>query len=223
MKTPFCNLHTHQAAGENHIEIINKNFGENINENELFSLGIHPLKANEKESFDKEISEIEEKLAYKNFLAIGEIGIDRRNLESLDKQIAIFKKIHVLSEKFEKPIIIHCVRAWSDLLAIRKNLKTHRTWIFHGFNGNITVAQQLINSECYLSFGKNLLYNRKLQETFQQIPSEYLFLETDDSPISIEDIYKKAAFLKKESVENLKKTIHNNFFKIFGNQWKTIG
>lgn len=222
MKIPFYNLHTHRASGK-HIEIINKDFGENINENELFSLGIHPLSIDEKKSFEKEIGEIKEKLTCKNFLAIGEIGIDRRNLQSLDKQITIFKQIHLLSEKFEKPVIIHCVRAWSDLLAIRKNLKAQSVWIFHSFNGNAIVAQQLINSECYLSFGKALLYNNKLQETFRKISLNYLFLETDDSPVSIEEIYEKAAFLKKESVENLKKTIHNNFFKIFGNQWKTIG
>lgn len=223
MKIPFYNLHTHQPTGNKYVEILNKNFGENIKENELFSLGIHPLSVDKKENFEKEILEIEEKLPYKNCLAIGEIGIDRRNLQSIDKQIVIFEKIHFLSEKFEKPIIIHCVRAWSDLLAIRKKLKTHKTWIFHSFNGNITVAQQLMKNNCYLSFGKALLYSEKLQETFQQIPSNYLFLETDNSPIGIEEIYKKAAFLKRKSIEELKKNIHNNFLKIFGNQWKIIG
>lgn len=219
---PFCNIHTHKFLSNNNIQIVNRHLQDSINENEFFSLGIHPM-ALLNTNVDADICKIKEKLQHKNLIAIGEVGIDRRCKKTIEKQIDVFERINNLAISKNKPVIVHCVRAWSDLMHIRKLLNISNIWIFHGFNANYIIAKTLIENGCYLSFGDALIYNKKLQQTFKQIPLEYVFLETDDANVDIEKIYEKAMSIKKITLEELKKIIYNNFVKVFGNIWKPIG
>jgi TatD DNase family protein len=79
---------------------------------------------------------IEEKLKDENCFALGECGLDKITASDFELQKVVFKKQIQLSEKHQKPLIIHCVKAHQELIEIKKELKPKQVWIFHGFNTN---------------------------------------------------------------------------------------
>ncbi|MDA3891139.1 MAG: TatD family hydrolase [Salinivirgaceae bacterium] len=213
----FVNIHTHKIE-ENKWAILNAKWQKPIAEYSFCSIGIHPWDIGNSE-IKTALQSIEQcVIDDKKVIAIGEIGIDRAIVTSVEEQMDVFyKQIH-LSEKYKLPAIIHCVKAYSDMLGLRKGNDFKMPWIFHGFSGNVTIAKQLINKGCYLSFGEKLLTNNKVQETLLTIPLQNLFFETDDSDEKIENIYKKAAELRHICIEKLKEEIYYNFKKVFGTE-----
>jgi TatD DNase family protein len=128
-----------------------------------------------------------------------------------------------LSEKLKLPVIIHCVRAWTELLQIHATVKPMQPWIVHGFNQNLKIACQLLQKKIFLSFGKALLnQNSNASVVLPLIPSESLFLETDDSDYTILEIYERAAELANISFEKLSMRIQYNFNEIFNPTTKTL-
>lgn len=105
-----------------------------------------------KAKIDADLKIIEEKLQNQNCLAIGECGLDKRIEMPLEPQISVFEKQLALAEKFGKPVVIHCVAAFQEVIEIKKRLNVKVPMIIHGFSKNIQVADQLINAGFYLSF-----------------------------------------------------------------------
>lgn len=212
---PFINIHTHKAVvGE--YAIVNKSAYDSIPEANYLSFGIHPWDIR-RTDVELHLAILEQHCFDKEILAVGETGIDKAIQTSLEIQQIVFENLIKIAKDYELPVIIHCVKAWSEILFIRKSGKFINPWIFHGYNGNLQTAQQIIKSGCYLSFGKALLNNQKLQEIFIRLPKDIIFLETDDSELNIEEIYKKAAEISGISLEKLKEIIFNNFNKVFKN------
>ena len=108
------------------------------------------------------------------------------------------------------PLIIHCVKAMDELLAVRKKLNPAQPWIWHGFRGKPQQAGQLIKNGIYLSFGAH--YS---EETVKGVPVGRLFLETDDSPVDIEEVLKQVAKARSTDVEELRQAIRENIQKVF--------
>lgn len=185
--------------------------------NSLFSSGLHPWKIKE--------GQIEEKLDHLNTLAkkqqiaaIGECGLDKAIDTPFEIQQQIFEKQIELAEKFKLPLITHCVRAYSEILALRKK-HPEGCWIIHGFDGNEVLAKQLINKAIHLSVGAALFNPKsKISHSIQHIPTSWLFFETDDQhTYSIQEIYKQAAILLGLNSEDLKAEIFRNFAASFSN------
>ena len=135
---------------------------------------------------------------------------------SLQKQI--FKAHITLSENIKKPLIIHCVKSFSEVIAIKKEMRPQQLWVLHGFRKNITIANELIKNNIKLSFGKALLEDEKLQNILATLSIENFFffstfLETDDADICIQKIYQKASEIKGISVEDLNLLLSQNFSK----------
>jgi TatD DNase family protein len=212
----YIDIHTHNQNRSENLVLYNLYRIETIDIKNV-TFGIHPWSLSENTldaDFDRLLLYCEKRL----IVAVGEIGIDRAVDIPLEKQIYWFKKQLELAENCRLPLIIHCVRAWSDLLEIRKKCNSQTPWIFHGFNGGIKTAQQLIHKGCYLSFGHHLLKNIKIQEIFKSLPIEYLFLETDNSDEKIEAIYEKAAYLRGITISDLKMHVEKNFATVFKGQ-----
>ena len=144
----------------------------------------------------------------KNVWAIGEIGIDRSINTPISTQIQYFETQLNVARALQKPVIIHAVRSVSDLMPYLKKSKV--PFVFHGFNGNIQQANELLKYSAKLSFGK-VLFDDKMAEVFKQLPMDAFFLETDHSSVSIETIYQTAAQLKGLSVDELKSAVFNTF------------
>ena len=54
-----------------------------------------------------------------------------------------------------------------------------------------------------------------VEKSLIEVPNNKLFLETDESDVSIVDIYKKVAEIKRVSVDELQHIIYNNFKRVF--------
>jgi TatD DNase family protein len=144
-----------------------------------------------------------------NVLAIGEIGIDRSITIPINTQLSYFDAQLNVARALQKPVIIHAVRSYSDLMPFLK--KTKVPFIFHQFQGNEQQAKELLKYNARLSFGKNL-FEPKTEHTFTNIPVEHVFLETDTTHhLHIADIYRKAAELKALHIDELKSIVFHNF------------
>jgi len=149
-------------------------------------------------------------------IALGEIGLDKACNVEYSIQIEVFKKQLTIAETHHTPVIIHNVRATSEILAIQKRIKHPAPFIFHGFRGKFTKAEIILDAGNYLSFGAALLTNDDATaDSLRRTPTTQLFLETDDASVSIASIYSKAAEIKGISTEQLVSEISNNFASLF--------
>ena len=209
------NLHTHNfTSQENILELVNQypwQFDEKI---PLYSIGIHPWYINE-DRLNSDLMIIEEKLALNNCLALGECGLDKRIEIPLEIQKKVFKEQILLAEKHQKPLVLHCVAAFQEIIQIKKEQNVTVPMIIHGFSKNEQTAKQLLDNGFYLSFGKYLLRNPELKSVFQSVPNNRFFLETDTIEESLEEVYTLAANYKNTEIEELKSIIKSNFDKVF--------
>ncbi|WP_291145699.1 TatD family hydrolase [Flavobacterium sp. UBA7680] len=212
----FFNFHTHQFTNQSNIvELVNQYPQEFDSAIPFYSIGIHPWHIKESE-IDLELKIIEEKLQTENCLAIGECGLDKRIEIPLELQIVVFEKQLALAEKYNKPVVIHCVAAFQEVTAIKKKLKISVPMIIHGFSKNKQLAEQLIKDGFYISFGKYLLRNPDLKTVFQNIPNDRFFLETDTIEEDIKQVYDLASEYKNITIKELQGIISSNFAEVFG-------
>jgi len=213
----LINLHTHRTNESGNIQILNIFAQDLLPEapDYLFSAGLHPWhigKVNPEECFQAIDSAAEQK----NMLAVGECGLDRLIDVDFVLQEWCFKQQIAIAENHHKPLIIHCVRAYSDLLKQKKENKSGLPWIIHGYNGNLETLLSMIKHEFYFSVGEHLLKDEAKHDIFRSIPIERLFLETDDSEISIAKIYSLATQILKIDEKELSQIIASNFKTVFG-------
>lgn len=214
----FFNFHTHQFTNQSTIvELVNQYPQEFDASIPFYSIGIHPWYIKE-DQIEEDLKIIEEKLQTQNCLAIGECGLDKRIEISFDQQIIVFEKQLALAEKYKKPVVIHCVAAFQEVIAIKKKMNISVPMIIHGFSKNNQVATQLIAAGFYLSFGKYLLKNPDLKTVFQNIPNHRFFLETDTIEESIEQVYDLASEYKSITISELQEVISSNFENVFGGE-----
>ncbi|OXB00822.1 TatD family hydrolase [Flavobacterium pectinovorum] len=214
----FFNFHTHQFTNQPDIlELVNQYPQEFNAAIPFYSVGIHPWYI-VGDRVDADLKIIEEKLQTNNCLAIGECGLDKRIEIPLEQQIIVFKKQLALAEKYKKPVVIHCVAAFQEITAIKKEMKISVPMIVHGFSKNAQTANQLIKDGFYLSFGKYLLRNPELKTVFEQIPNDRFFLETDTVEESIKQVYNLAAEYKNIRINELQDIISVNFKTVFQNE-----
>lgn len=214
----LIDIHTHRANDALSIQILNV-FAQDLFEVERdspFSAGLHPWDidlVNPEEC----IKTIERFAVQKNMLAIGECGLDRIISTDFALQERYFRQQIEIAEKFRKPLIIHCVRAYSDLMKFKKASKSDLPWIIHGYAGNLDITQSLIMHNFYFSAGERLLKDSRKHDVLRAIPPDRLFLETDDGDTSIAEIYSMAAQVLNIDQDTLIQFITDNFKRIFGN------
>ena len=224
---PYVNIHTHynNHIGNNEfVEIQNIDVDNivNVDVSHFYSIGIHPwnLKSeNSKISETQKLGDLESQcLGDLNIKAIGECGLDRACDVDFEIQKEVFIKQIELSEQIAKPLIIHAVRTYPDIIFIRKETKAKQPWIIHGFQGGVQSAEQMLRHDgIYLSLGDVLFKNeRRASELLNVIPPDRLFLETDVAERDIVEVYEKAASLSGIEMDKLRNDIFNNFVKIFG-------
>lgn len=182
--------------------------------NQFYSIGLHPW------DLDKAGSNWEERLEavlqHPQVLAVGECGIDRTLETPVKKQIDYFLPQVQLAEKLQKPLILHAVRSYSDLLQVRKKVQSQIPWILHGYQGNSETTKHLARLGFCFSIGTALLNDRqKLNQSLLEIPASQLFFETDESTENIGSIYIFAAELLKTTAESLRKQVFENYERIF--------
>ena len=149
----------------------------------VYSVGIHPWNA--ASATPDALERLAEIARRTDVVAIGETGEDMLRPD-IDLQTELFRRHIELSEELGKPLLLHVVRAFDRILAIRKQARPTVPWIVHGFRGNERLARQLLDNGLYLSYGER--FNPKAVEI---TPSERLLAETDTSTVKIEEILAK--------------------------------
>lgn len=154
----FLNLHAHRPAASSSETVI-RNYilplppagHEEPEYGQAFSAGIHPwyIPAHPEETL-KEL----DRLAASPFCkAIGEAGLDKFVSTSLSLQRELFVRQAELAAVHRLPVIVHCVKAWDELLSARKDIPAAAVCIIHGFRGKPQLAESLLGKGFYLSFG----------------------------------------------------------------------
>ena len=199
MKYP--DIHTHRRRGDAYPAILNTQ--EEATDGTI-SVGIHPWYVDN--GWKERFHTIEELAKTQNVVAIGECGIDKvRMTATLKTQVEAFRAHIALSERLQKPLIIHCVKAYETIIALHKETKPQQTWIIHAFRGKPQQASQLVKAGLHLSLGE--YFN---EESARCIPGDRLFIESDDSDTPINEIYSSIASARGCSVEELIHTVHEN-------------
>jgi TatD DNase family protein len=214
----FIDIHTHAPVeGPGLLTVTNllvRSVPFEIPERGLFSFGIHPWDS-ETVSFNRDAFRLA--AGDPRCVAIGECGIDRLRGAAVRSQELLFRSHANLAEESAKPLIIHCVRAWEEIIALKRELQPGVPWIIHGFRGRIPVAKRLLDQGFFLSFGESILsFNRILSEILRSTPEDRFFLESDDGRRKIPEIYEGAVKIKNLSLEDLQNRLRLNFEKVFG-------
>lgn len=172
---------------------------------ELRAVGIHP--------WDAEMEELQEHI-FSGAQAIGEIGLDYACNVDKAKQEEIFRAQLAIAERLQLPVVLHCVRAFAPTLEILKDYKL-RVVIFHGFIGSKEQAAEAVKRGYFLSFGEGVKRSPKTTIALQNTPLENLFLETDESALTIEEIYAIAAEIRGDDMKTITNAITNNYNRLF--------
>ena len=212
----YIDIHTHTILNSGGIEVLNLTVqglleSDPIDCNNAFSLGVHPWEVgvfNESEVITK-ISSV----ANPNFLFIGEIGLDKVKNDNYAQQEVIFEQLINLAKSLSKPLIIHSVKAHYDVISKLKNFQF--PVIIHGYNGKIGPLKEFLKRGFYISISPNLLRNvLKAKNILELIPLDKLFIETDDTSLSIMELYKQVAEIKNITEEELVDICYQNFLRV---------
>ena len=177
------------------------------------SVGLHPW--NVSTGWQETFSLVRAAALDERVWAIGECGLDKVRGEALSLQIEAFRAQALLAEEVHKPLVLHCVKAYDELLEVRRDVVllckqrscVPQPWVLHGFRGGPEQAKQMMAKGFMFSFGHHY-HVETLRYVFSSsvgterlgnkgIPKDStvspFFLETDDSRLSVRQIYDQVA------------------------------
>lgn len=215
----YIDIHTHDSrpvpgvfAVENIMAHENRDPGA-INA-PVFTAGIHPWHLDENNS-ETLLAYIRGIASSPNLIAFGEAGFDKLRGPSHEMQRAVFAEQVKIAGEFEKPLVIHCVKAWNELQEAHRDLKPGTPWLVHGFRGKKDLALQLIKRDMYISFWFDFVVRPESSGLLRSLPPERMFLETDGADADIRNIYAKVSADLGLSVDKLKEQISANYHRLF--------
>lgn len=165
--------------------------------NVVHAIGIHPWYVSN--LADNDLGQLEQRLIQNPQTHIGEIGLDKCK-KDFYKQEEIFEAQLKLAQKLNRPVHIHCVRAWQELLAIIKNYP-NLTYLFHGFSGDKNVVRFLEKFNAYFSIHSD--------KKIPLIPDDRLLIESDapdglPSPANLPFLYMQLGINPEKINQNFK-------------------
>lgn len=195
----------------------------------LATMGLHPCSVNK--DFEKELYQVEDWLAKRSFVAIGEMGTDLYWDKTFkDQQIEAFKIQVSWAKQYEKPIIIHCRESLDLTIDLVEELKDERlTGVFHCFNGSAEQAKRIEDQGFFLGLGGVTTFkNAGMDKVVPKISRDRIVLETDspylaptpnrgkrNEPAFLELIAQKNADYREMSLVDFKDQTTTNAKKLF--------
>ncbi|MBT4165430.1 TatD family hydrolase [archaeon] len=201
-------------------------FGERFEEVEV-CLGIYPvdaLKMSDVE-LDEEIEFIlgvDEKI-----VGIGEVGLDLKHGDDLERQILIFEKFIDLASRLGKVLVVHSRGAEKRAVEVLVE-KGVKKVVMHCFCGGLDLVDRIVNNGWYLSIPANVVFDENFQEVVERIDISRLLCETDspflhpvkgsrnNEPANVIESYKKIAEIKGLDLGEVEVELEKNFKKVFG-------
>ena len=114
-----------------------------------------------------------------NTLPIGEIGLDwhPKWRDTKEWQLEIFERFLQLANEFQRPVVVHCVRAHHEILRLLKKYPRTKLYLHH-YQGSSQVSAQYFRYNTY--FGLPILqWSKRVNELINSIPKDRLLIETD--------------------------------------------
>lgn len=216
----YIDLHTHLPAGAPDVlEIENRYFGQPGTERPaLFSAGLHPWYLQDVDWTAAE-AWLRAQANDPACLAIGEAGLDKLTPTPWDRQLEAFDLCLRVAADTRKPLIVHCVRAYGEVLQLLRRPPVHRSLktVFHGFDKHPHTAHMLLEAGCYLSFGAALFREKShAAEALRETPANRFFLETDDKNLDIRAVYTRVVEISGWPEDKLQSQLWDNFTHFFG-------
>lgn len=198
-------------------------------------VGLHPAD-NVSEIFDAKKYAV--LLKEPKVVAVGECGLDYFHLkEKTDtgkkKQREIFEKQIQLAIDHDKPLMIHSRDAYEDtweiLASYKKQYGEKVRGDIHFFAGTIEDARKFLDIDFTLSFTGVITFARSYDDVIKFAPLEMIMSETDapfvsptpyrgkrNEPAYVAEVVKKIALIREDSLEEVKKALISNAFRVFG-------
>ncbi len=204
----LVDAHTHRSSPHPHVRVLSA--GEVLQGRApegAFCAGVHPWDA--EEVGEDVLPRLAELLRHPGCAAVGEAGLDRARRVNWARQEAWFMRQWDLAEEHQLPLVLHVVRASSDLMAFLKRRRPRTPWLWHGFSGPVAILPSLLKFQpaCYFSFGPANLRQRQFRQLWSAVPQDRRLLETDDSGADLREVYLQVAA---DEVQ-----LTHNFFRLF--------
>jgi TatD DNase family protein len=193
MQNRFIDIHTHKIGDDDTIYV----YSQAIGKDDIpaigvrFCAGVHPWAAGH-----VDMAWALDYLASAPVVAIGEIGLDYAVDIDHEIQMTVLRSQLEVAVRRGLPVVIHCVRAYNDVLYLLKDYDLHAV-IFHGYIGSLEQTTEILKYDnYYLSFDQRSLRSSKTVESLRFAPLDRIFAETDDSLEDISVVYRSMADLK---------------------------
>ncbi len=209
---PFTDAHTHRKAESAGVLAL-RNLAypserAHSSGNVLFSAGIHPY-----DVLTRKFESLKAYLLENRCSAVGECGLDRSIEIDFELQKQCFLRQAELAGELSLPLVLHCVRAYPEMIALKKRFGSSVSWVIHGFRGREQTARELLKHGFTLSLSS--VWLRHIDKLYDCIIDSGFLLETDDGKEKIEELYPLAACLAGMDAGELKERIYRKFTGIF--------
>lgn len=173
------------------VQALSRRFGELY-----YALGLHPYFS--AEHSEHSLAQLAAQLAQvagegaqrdSKCVAVGECGLDFAiDRVDRDQQLAVLQQQLILANSHRLPVILHCRKAFPELMALLKQHPPVAGGVYHGFSGSLEQARQAVALGLKIGVGGTITYPRanKTRNTVAALPLEALVLETDapDMPVA---------------------------------------
>lgn len=203
---------------------------QNYTEDVFLMMGLHPTSV--KENYKNELAHVKEWIDKRDFIAIGEIGIDLYwDKTFLPQQQEAFKTQIQWAKEKNLPIVIHCRDAFDEIFEVLETEKDEKLFgIFHCFTGTLEQAKKAISYNMKLGIGGVATFkNGKIDKFLNQIDIKHIVLETDSPYLAptpyrgkrnessyIKQVVEKLAIIYQCSFEEIAEITTRNSKDIFG-------
>lgn len=190
------------------------------------ALGLYPIDALKlsDEEIGKELIFISKNK--ERIVAIGEVGIDLKWSQDLEKQEENFQRFIDLALKIDKPLIVHARGAEKEAINLLEKNKCKKV-VMHCFNGDMKLVKKIANNGWFLTLPANVTFSEHFQKIVEKVSLNNLLCETDspylhpikgkrdNEPANVIESYKKIAEIKKLHLKEVEEQIEKNFEKLF--------
>lgn len=198
------------------------------NEKLLPAVGVHPQDI--PKDIDQTVTSLDELLkVHGEIVAVGECGLDFSREFDLTSQEKMFRGQISLSQKYNKPLIIHSRKAMDETIGVLTSYQNLRG-VIHCYSGGKKRIDKILNmnGDWYFGIDGNLTYEPGLQEVLMCIPKERLVLETDspeltpvpyrgetNHPENVKYVYEMVSKLWGQTLEETESQIDRNARLLF--------
>jgi len=191
--------------------------------------GVHPFYVKNIDPGSNDWTDkLSERLESDPSAAVGEIGLDHTVQPRDDgRQAEVFVRQLKIAERYERPVSIHCRKAFGLMLEIlRDNGGLKFGGSIHSYSGPPDLVDELVGLGCCISFSGSILIpnNKRAAASLKKVPSDRLLIETDspdllpygattgpfNEPANLVLILNKVAEILGESTSGIDELTHQN-------------